>query len=142
MNAIRNSRNLPKQRPAESLPIAVASSTPINGAGTPITFATATFINNINPTILSSSPTTAAGGTTMTTTIPTSISNGIPPTSTTATNPQVWIWLKDVNTPISNDIITFPQSSSIENYYTNNDDNISSPSKVSEVVYEEISGIG
>lgn len=57
-------------------------------------------------------------------------------------NPQVWIWLKNVNTPATPDPIPFPPSVSIENYYTNTDDNISSPSKVSEVLYEEISGIG
>ncbi|XP_037048510.1 uncharacterized protein LOC119083358 [Bradysia coprophila] len=57
-------------------------------------------------------------------------------------NPQVWIWLKNVNTPASTEPIPFPPSVSIENYYTNTDDNISSPSKVSEVLYEEISGIG
>lgn len=57
-------------------------------------------------------------------------------------NPQVWIWLKNVNTPPTPEPITFPPSVSIENYYTNTDDNVSSPSKVSEVVYEEISGIG
>lgn len=57
-------------------------------------------------------------------------------------NPQVWIWLKNVNTPATPEPIPFPPSVSIENYYTNTDDNISSPSKVSEVLYEEISGIG
>lgn len=58
-------------------------------------------------------------------------------------NPQVWIWLKNVNTPATpGEPIPFPPSVSIENYYTNTDDNISSPSKVSEVLYEEISGIG
>lgn len=59
-------------------------------------------------------------------------------------NPQVWIWLKNVNTPPTPEPMPmFPPSASIENYYTNTDDScISSPCKVNEVVYEEISGIG
>lgn len=58
-------------------------------------------------------------------------------------NPQVWIWLKNVNTPPTPEPIQFPPSASIENYYTNTDDScLSSPCKVNEVVYEEISGIG
>lgn len=60
-------------------------------------------------------------------------------------NPQVWIWLKTVNTPPTPEPIPmFPPSASIENYYTNTDDGCmgSGSCKVTEVVYEEIAGIG
>lgn len=56
-------------------------------------------------------------------------------------NPQVWIWLKTVHTPPTPEPMPmFPPSASIENYYTNTDTN--DGGKVTEVVYEEIAGIG